>query len=317
MKLLSPTQHKGLNEATGFVLLFIGLFLWLSVVSYQAQDPSWNTSAGSTRALNLTGPVGSYTADLLLQTFGLASFAFPVLALLLAWKWLRSEPVEAPVAKIIGTVLFLLSAGAVLSLGPDWRIFGGTIRPGGVLGLVVEDYLIGALNFTGSILLEITVLIVSIYLISTFTMERLGVWFAPLSRAMSRLAAQWADWRERREKRKEEKAAARLEKKARQAEARREKRTSRETEGAEPAQKPRPRPLPPAEAGEPEPQEIPICTLADTPPWDAPTPEPAAQPASDIQPPTSEIRHPKSHRASGFSPPAHGSAERAADPQRV
>ena len=55
MRLLVPTQRKRLNEATGFVLLSLGLFLWLSLVSYQAQDPSWNTSAGSARPLNLTG----------------------------------------------------------------------------------------------------------------------------------------------------------------------------------------------------------------------------------------------------------------------
>ena len=99
MKLLSPTQHKWLNEVTGLVLLSVGVSMWLSLVSYRAQDPSWNTSAGLARPLNLTGYAGSYFADLLLQTFGLAAFAFPVLALLLGWKWLRSEDVEAPAAK--------------------------------------------------------------------------------------------------------------------------------------------------------------------------------------------------------------------------
>ena len=37
MKLLSPTQHKRVNEATGLVLLSLGSFLWLSLLSYQAQ----------------------------------------------------------------------------------------------------------------------------------------------------------------------------------------------------------------------------------------------------------------------------------------
>jgi len=117
MKLFSPTQHKRLNEATGLLLLSFGSFLWLSLLSYQAQDPSWSTSAGSAHPLNLIGYPGSYLADFLLQAFGLAAFAFPVLAFLLAWKWLRSEDVEAPAAKIAGTLLFLLSAGAASSAG--------------------------------------------------------------------------------------------------------------------------------------------------------------------------------------------------------
>src|SRR6266436_6942422 len=93
MRLLVPTQRKRLNEAIGVAFLSLGLFLWLSLVSYQSQDPSSNTSAGSAHPLNLTGYVGSYLADLLLQSFGLAAFAFPILFLLLAWKWLRSDKI--------------------------------------------------------------------------------------------------------------------------------------------------------------------------------------------------------------------------------
>src|SRR6185503_3761521 len=54
MKLLSPTQHKRLNEVTGFLLLSAGLVTLLSLVSYHAQDPSWDT-ASDARPLNLIG----------------------------------------------------------------------------------------------------------------------------------------------------------------------------------------------------------------------------------------------------------------------
>src|ERR1700722_19808761 len=60
MKLITPTQHKRLNEATGVVLLSLGLFLWLSLLSYQTQDPSWNTATtSSTRRVHLTGSFAS------------------------------------------------------------------------------------------------------------------------------------------------------------------------------------------------------------------------------------------------------------------
>jgi S-DNA-T family DNA segregation ATPase FtsK/SpoIIIE len=85
MKLLSPTQHKRLNEATGFLILSVGLVLLLSLVSYHVQDPSWNTASG-VRPLNLIGYPGSYIADFSFQVFGAASFLFPLLAFLLAWK---------------------------------------------------------------------------------------------------------------------------------------------------------------------------------------------------------------------------------------
>ena len=45
MKLLSPTQHQRLNEIVGFLLLSVGLVMLLSLVSYHAQDPSWDTAS--------------------------------------------------------------------------------------------------------------------------------------------------------------------------------------------------------------------------------------------------------------------------------
>src|SRR4029077_9094376 len=108
------------------------VFLWLSLLSYQSQDPSWNTATGaSTHPLNLTGYFGSYLPDVVLRRFGLAAFAFPTRSLLPAWKWLRSDDLEAPAAKLIGSGVFLLIFRAALSFGPDWRLRGGAILPRG------------------------------------------------------------------------------------------------------------------------------------------------------------------------------------------
>src|SRR5207248_2430520 len=68
MKLLSPTPHKRLNEVAGFVFLSFGITALLSLVSYHAQDPSWNT-ASEARPLNLVGYPGAYFSDFLFQIF--------------------------------------------------------------------------------------------------------------------------------------------------------------------------------------------------------------------------------------------------------
>ncbi len=282
MKLITPTQHKRLNEATGVVLLSLGLFLWLSLLSYQTQDPSWNTAtASTTHPLNLTGYFGSYLADLMLQIFGLAAFVFPILSLLLAWKWLRSDTLEAPAAKLIGAIVFLLSFGAAFSFGPDWRLFGGTIRLGGALGLLVADYLVESLNMTGAILLVITALIVSLYLISSFTMEKFGTWLVPLARVLLNIAERWNAWREQRSKGKRTASQAR-----------------RSAVVSQPQDTPRTKPAPEPQSEEaPEIDEIPICALEDTPPWEAPAPTPPTPtPPPPVQHPTSNLQHPVSFR---------------------
>jgi S-DNA-T family DNA segregation ATPase FtsK/SpoIIIE len=174
-------------------------------VSYHAQDPSWDT-AGSARPLNLIGYPGSYCADLLLQAFGLAAFLFPVLTLGLAWKWIRSEEVQAPVVKIVGTVLLLSSLSAVCSFPRGFLLFGGAIRPGGVAGLLLADWLLTNLNLAGSIVLTATTLIVSVYLVSSFTMSKLGAWFARPIAFLRMIGERWSEWREARRKRRIEKA---------------------------------------------------------------------------------------------------------------
>jgi S-DNA-T family DNA segregation ATPase FtsK/SpoIIIE len=289
MKLINPTQHKRLNEASGFVLLSVGLFLWLSLLSYEAQDPSWNTATGPLRPLNLTGYAGSYVADFLLQAFGLTAFLFPILALLLAWKWLRSEMFEAPAAKLIGSVAFLLGMGVLFSFGPDWRLFSGTIRLGGALGLVAADSLKASFNTAGAILLDLTVIILSVYLVSSFTMRKFADFLAPLVRIAAGMRDRWVTWRGGAAERRREKLAARLQK-AREAQARRsavvdakprpQGKSAVETEpelGPELA--PTFEPELEAETEAPTAPEIPICTLADAPPWDAPAPAPAAAPS--------------------------------------
>ena len=114
-------------------MLSLGLVILLSLVSYHAQDPSWDT-ASNTRPINLVGYLGSYLSDLLYQAFGVGAFLFPLLSFALAWHWILSEELQAGAVKIFGAVLFLLSLSAGLSFLP-WRLYGGPIRVGGIVGL--------------------------------------------------------------------------------------------------------------------------------------------------------------------------------------
>jgi S-DNA-T family DNA segregation ATPase FtsK/SpoIIIE len=275
MKLLSPTSQKRINELIGLLLLSLGLVLLLSLASYHVQDPSLNTAA-ATRPRNLIGYPGAWFADLLLQGLGIGAFLFPILLLGLAWKWMRSDEVEAGAIKLWGTLLLLLSLTAAVSFAPRLTLYGGAIPLGGLLGMLLARYLMHALNPTGAILLTITTLVVSVYLVSTFTMSKLGVWFAGPLRFLSALADAWQLWREERRQRKAEKArlkAARKAEKRRRAKPARQVETAPETAHIESFD-------PPAEEAEEEvaapatPSEIPICALEeppaqpDSPPWE-------------------------------------------------
>src|SRR6266581_2339430 len=101
MRLFTPGQSKRLNEVTGFLFLAAGILFLLSMASFHASDPSWNTVLGVVRTSNLVGPAGAHVADVFLQAFGLSAFLFPVLIFALGWKWIRSEAIEAPIIRLL------------------------------------------------------------------------------------------------------------------------------------------------------------------------------------------------------------------------
>lgn len=178
MKLLGPTTHKRLNEVLAFLFLFFGLAVMLSLISYSSVDPSWNTATSVAKPSNLMGRFGSHLSDICFQLFGLSSFVIPALVLLLAWKWMQSKPIEAPGIKLGGSLLFVLGACTSFSLAPGARAFSGSIPAGGIFGMMLADMLVFYFNFTGAALFTATVMVVSLYLISTFSIAILLEWLA-------------------------------------------------------------------------------------------------------------------------------------------
>jgi S-DNA-T family DNA segregation ATPase FtsK/SpoIIIE len=291
MKLLSPTQHRRLNEIVGFLLLSWGLVMLLSLVSYHTQDPSFDTAAAS-RPLNLVGYPGSYLSDLFFQMFGAAAFLFPLLTFLLSWKWIRSEELQAGGVKAFGSILLTLAFSAALSFAP-LRLFAGTIRIGGTLGLTLANYLVDSLNVIGALVVTLTAMVISVYLVSTFTLATLAGWLAGPAAWFAARAGAWRAWRGRVQQRSIEKAKARAA--ARRASPRREnekERTQRvaplpsDVDGRAPWETGEHRqPAEYASVEEPSPrpgaaiEEIPICQVEDL----APVPDlfPALLPAKE------------------------------------
>ncbi|HVW87566.1 MAG TPA: DNA translocase FtsK 4TM domain-containing protein, partial [Bryobacteraceae bacterium] len=265
MRLFTPTQSRRLNEVMGFLFLAAGILVLLSFASFQPTDPSWNTVNGHEPTQNLIGPIGAHLADLFLQAFGLAAFVFPVLMFGLGWKWIRSEPLAAPAVKLVGSGILVLSCCGGAALLPEWRLFGGTILPGGAAGFLVADLLRGALNRAGAAVVIATSLIVSVYLVSTFTLASLDRWFAPIARIMAALRDKWRRMVEHRR----EAALEKQELKRMAAEAR------RTAKSASPAVTPAESEVPsivPEPAATQRIRKSDVAPVLDTPPWEDPAP---------------------------------------------
>jgi S-DNA-T family DNA segregation ATPase FtsK/SpoIIIE len=276
MNVSSSARYPRLTEAIGVLALIVGLSIWLCLVTYHADDPSWNTVLGAVHARNVIGPVGARLADLLFQIFGVLSFALPVVLVILAWNWVRSRPVAYPLGRALGYLLFVLSGCTAFELGPKWTLFGGAVHTGGTLGVVLADTAVSAFNVIGASLLTLACFLVSLYLASSFRISHLAS-VAALPALALRPVRSW--WRARR---------------AASPQSPKPPRRRPEPEVTAPP------PEPAAETEPPFEPDIPIRPLDEAPPPPPPQPRPTA-----TRPPT---------RPTSCLPPRSSTSRRAAPP---
>jgi len=208
VRILSPTESKRFNELIGFVGLSVAILLALSLLSYSPSDPSFNVSApsaGAGQAQNWIGPVGAHLADLFFQFSGFSAFLIPVGIFLLGMRWFRSQTLEAPAAKVVGSVLLLVSLSAELALlqksihVPEVR---GALPAGGLLGTVLADGMRAAFNSTGAHLVALATFVIALFLTTRFSFRSAAAWAKkPLAADgyLGKSIARIKDWREERE----------------------------------------------------------------------------------------------------------------------
>jgi len=170
---ISPTTNPRLNEPVGFILLTIAVAAILGLISYHPQDPSWNAANAEGSSINLIGGPGAWFADLTFQWLGLAAWLIPLYVAGLGWIWIRSADRPQPYVRILGAALFLVVLCAALGLQSDWMLWRGAIHPGGVMGMLLGQVLVGALNLTGAALLLFACAVVSLYLMTSFRLAHL------------------------------------------------------------------------------------------------------------------------------------------------
>jgi DNA segregation ATPase FtsK/SpoIIIE, S-DNA-T family len=213
MTFLSPARHSRLNEVVGFLLFLLGLGIALSLASFSPFDPSWDAANQVVKTQNLLGRLGAFTADLLLQFFGLGAYLLPLLLWLLGWKWVRSSPVYNPGVRILGALALWLSVSSAFGLVPKWRPIPGGIAASGIAGRLVADFLVSIMNPIGAAILTAACGILALYLLTTFQLSMLGRWFSGPVAWWHSFARRFSNWRadrhDRAVERAKEKAAER------------------------------------------------------------------------------------------------------------
>jgi S-DNA-T family DNA segregation ATPase FtsK/SpoIIIE len=213
VRFLTPTENKRLNELIGFVCIMTAVLIGLSLLTYNPRDVAFNVSAAADEqnpTRNWIGPAGAYSADVLFQVFGFAAFLLPVAIGMLGYRWLRGRAIDSQAATIAGYVLLLMSLPSLLSLWhfPSVR---EALPAGGLLGTLMSHGLRSGFNVWGANLVAIALLVVAVFLTTTFSFSGAHAWASgakgPIGRMeklgiLQRAQTRWHAWQDEREQRR-------------------------------------------------------------------------------------------------------------------
>lgn len=155
------------NEIIAVGLFAISLFLLLSLSTFSSQDLSFYTSSPNAAARNVTGILGSYIGAILLFFMGKAAFVIPLL--IMVWGILRLSQTEARNVffKLFGAAVLVTAVSASLSMmGVSGRT--AAFRFGGVIGMLVSDFLLEYTGRMGASVFIFAMIILSVLVATEF-----------------------------------------------------------------------------------------------------------------------------------------------------
>jgi S-DNA-T family DNA segregation ATPase FtsK/SpoIIIE len=166
---------RRISEFVGVALFALALIWLISLVTYEPTDPVWFFTTGVPHApANFVGRVGAFLSELSFQLFGYGAYFLPAAIAVVGWHYFWCQTPDAAYTKAFGGVLLLVCASAFFSLvlgstKLTARTFdaGGTVGAG--LGLALTEYL----NRTGSIIVLLTVMMLSVIMATQFSFGRM------------------------------------------------------------------------------------------------------------------------------------------------
>ncbi len=164
------------NEIFGIFFLFFSFFLIFSLASFNPLDPSFFHSAPARVITNYGGRLGSELSALLFNLFGFASWLFMLIFFFLTAYFFFNRLLNRAVSKGIGFFILLLSLAALLAnLNPETLVSGQAVRSGGMVGLLINDFVSAQVKGVFAAALFLCLLGVSLVLIAKISIRNILV----------------------------------------------------------------------------------------------------------------------------------------------
>ena len=192
-------------EVIGLIVLLFAVFTFISLLSFDAHDPSWASAASPGQGThNYGGKIGASLAEIFLQIFGLGAFILPLILGYLGIKAVLPRTKNGSLRRIGGSLFLLLVLGALFSLlfgRLSWR--GADIEAGGVLGAFLSSFLVRYLSQIGTLIFLLALLMLFVLFSTEFSLGKLiGFSGRFLSFAFKEVRIRVIDYRKSRAKEK-------------------------------------------------------------------------------------------------------------------
>jgi DNA segregation ATPase FtsK/SpoIIIE, S-DNA-T family len=200
------TLSRRISEFVGVALFALALIWLISLVTYEPTDPVWFFTTDAVHPpANFVGRVGAFLSELSFQLLGYAAYLIPAAMAWAGWYYFWCQPFDAIYTKGFGIMLLLACSSAFLSLVfGSADVSGKTFEAGGSVGAGLGAWSAEYLNRTGSIIVILTCIVLSVILSTQFSFGRM---FATASQGSRDLSARGVGflrgWLEDRRKQKQ------------------------------------------------------------------------------------------------------------------
>ena len=167
------TLLKGLRESALVVLVALGAYLMVALLSYDQGDPGWTHTGTNHLVGNLGGTVGAYFADLFFFLFGYLAYLAPLMVAYSGWLIYEGKLENG---QIDYRTLGVRWAGFLLTLGAGCGLatmhFQSGFMPsfaGGILGDLTGNGFVSVFSFVGATLLLLALFFAGITIFSGFS----------------------------------------------------------------------------------------------------------------------------------------------------
>ncbi len=199
-----PIKH-GLREIVLIFFCFVGLYFFVSLVTYNGGDPGWSHNGPIEEIHNKGGIAGAVFADIFFYLFGYFAYLFPLMVGYTGWIIYQGKHYDLlaePKSLIVPGIGFILTLSAGCGLAIVHFMAESALLPthaGGILGLWIGNGLVSIVNRLGATLILLALFFTGVTLLTGLSwlklMDLLGyhtlIWLPKIRKYMDKEFLPW------------------------------------------------------------------------------------------------------------------------------